>query len=98
MKPFFRDNMCMGNTKQELFFETRFLVCFIENHLLNFSFPSFQLTNLIIFYHNHHLFPHPINVSHLLFKPAHFLLKSSTVPVYIQQFISLEAKHDPQYS
>jgi hypothetical protein len=49
MKPFFRDNMCMGNTKQELFFETGFLVCFIENHLLNFTVPSYSINQFDYF-------------------------------------------------
>lgn len=28
MKPIFRDNMCMGNIKEELFFETLFLITY----------------------------------------------------------------------
>jgi len=49
MKPFFRDNMCRENSKQELFFETRFLVCFIGNHLLNFTAPSYSINKFNYF-------------------------------------------------
>ncbi|EKF85138.1 hypothetical protein A994_09663 [Methanobacterium formicicum DSM 3637] len=49
MKPFFMDNMYRGNNKQELFFETRFLVCFIENHLLNFTVPSYSINQFDYF-------------------------------------------------
>ena len=49
MKPFFRDNMCMGNTKQELFFETCFLVNFIKNQMLNFTVSSYSINKFNYF-------------------------------------------------
>jgi hypothetical protein len=37
MKPIFGDNMCMGNIKEELFFEKLFLVSLIKKQLLMFT-------------------------------------------------------------
>ncbi len=49
MKPFFRDNMCMGNTKHELFFETRFLVSFIKNQMLTLTVSSYSINKFNYF-------------------------------------------------
>lgn len=44
MKPSFRDNMCMGNIKEELFFETLFLISLIKKQLLMFTVPLGSIT------------------------------------------------------
>jgi len=45
MKPIFKDNMCMGSIKQELFFEITFFGIFIKRHLLNFTLQLYSITN-----------------------------------------------------
>ncbi len=62
MKPFFRDNMCMEDTKQELFFETRFLVSFVKNQLLTFTVPTYSCPTYSINKFNHFL-SHSISCS-----------------------------------
>jgi hypothetical protein len=48
MKPIFRDNMCMGNIKEELFFETLFLVGLIKKQLLIFTVQLGSITQCSI--------------------------------------------------
>ncbi len=45
MKPIFKDNMCRGSIKQELFFEIPFFGIFIKRHLLNFALKLYPITN-----------------------------------------------------
>nr|WP_319373093.1 hypothetical protein [uncultured Methanobacterium sp.] len=102
MKPIFRDNMCMGNIKEELFFETLFLISLIKKQLLMFTIPlgsitHCSITNFNYLYHTHYSVSHPLTVSHLISKlnTGQLLILQC---ILTQQYIPPEAKHGPGYS
>ncbi len=102
MKPIFRDNMCMGNIKEELFFEKLFLVSLIKKQLLMFTIPLGSITHCSITNFNY-LLSHSLPVSHPL-TVSHLISKSNTGQLSIlqyippQQYIPPEAKHGHGYS
>jgi hypothetical protein len=91
MKPFFRDNMGMGNAKQELFFETRFLISLIKNQMLTFTASFYSINKFNYFLSHSPSFSASNKSSSSPFKTVH---SSGLYPAVY----SLETKHDPQYS
>ncbi len=102
MKPSFRDNMCMGNIKEELFFETLFLISLIKKQLLMFTVPLGSITPcslpiLTTYYYTQYPVSHPLTVSHLISKSNTGQL-SILQCISPQQYIPRRAKYGHGYS